>query len=99
MTPEIFIQAIHMMITDATKWTSDNWLMISLVYFPAYMGYLNGVIAFLRVMGYGDLADWFGKFETACQAFVDEVRRQRKITKEEREEENKIAAKEDKKDV
>lgn len=99
MTPELIIPAIHLMITDAIKWTTDNWLMISLVYFPAFMCYLNGLAAFFRVMGNKRLASWLGKFEDAIQAFVDEVRRQRAIKREERQEEKNIAQKKDSNNV
>ena len=52
------------------QWLNHNWAVISLVWFPAGMGYLNGLAAFFRVMGNEKLSDWLSKFENAIKAFV-----------------------------
>ena len=52
------------------QWLNHNWAFISLVCFPAAMGYLNGLAAFFRVMGNNKLSDWLSKFEEAIKAFI-----------------------------
>ena len=49
---------------------NHHWAFISLVCFPAGMGYLNGLAAFFRVMGNTKLSDWLSKFENAIKAFI-----------------------------
>ena len=52
------------------QWLNHHWAFISLVCFPAFMGYLNGLAAFFRVMGNTKLSDWLSKFEEALKAFM-----------------------------
>ncbi len=57
-------------------WLNHNWAVISLVYFPAFLGYLNAFVASCKVMGWTKLADYLGKVEDAIKAFVDSVKNQ-----------------------
>jgi hypothetical protein len=72
-----------MTIDQIFNYLNDNWLVISMVYFPAFIGYMNAFIAAARVMGWTQLADYFGKLEKAIQVFVDTARSRREISKEE----------------
>jgi hypothetical protein len=62
-------------------WLNHHWAFISLVCFPAAMGYLNGFAAFTRVMGWDKLSAWLSKFEDACKAFVANAKSQSNTTK------------------
>jgi hypothetical protein len=50
------------------QWLNHHWAVISLVYFPAFMCYLNSVAIFFKVMGATKLADFLGKLEEALIA-------------------------------
>lgn len=50
------------------QWLNYNWAIISLIYFPAAMMYLNSVAIFFKVMGYTKLADFLAKLEQALIA-------------------------------
>jgi len=63
------------------QWLNHNWAFISLVCFPAGMGYLNGLAAFFRVMGNTKLSDWLSKFEDAIKAFIANSKSQNQTTK------------------
>lgn len=65
-----------------TFWQQLNhhWAFISLVCFPAGMGYLNGLAAFFRVMGNTKLSDWLSKFEEALKAFMANSKSQNQTT-------------------
>ncbi len=64
-------------------WLNHHWAVISLVYFPAFLGYLNGFVASCKVMGWAKLADFCGKLEDAIKAFVDTVKTQNQTPKKE----------------
>lgn len=49
-------------------WLNHHWAFISLICFPAFMCYLNGVAVFFKVMGYTKLAEFLGKLEEALMA-------------------------------
>lgn len=51
-----------------------------MVYFPAFMGYLNSFVVFLKVMGYDKLANFLGRFEDATKAAVDNYKSQKQTT-------------------
>jgi hypothetical protein len=53
------------------QWLNHNWAIISLVYFPAAMMYLNSLAIFLKVMGATKLADFLAKLEQALIAARD----------------------------
>lgn len=55
---------------------NHHWAFISLVCFPAGMGYLNGLAAFFRVMGNEKLSDWLSLFEKAITAFISNSKSQ-----------------------
>lgn len=61
------------------QWLNHNWAVISLVWFPAGMGYLNAFVASCKVMGWSKLADFCGKLEDALTVFVSTVKSQNKI--------------------
>jgi hypothetical protein len=61
-------------------WLNHHWAFISLVCFPAFMGYLNGLAAFFRVMGNTKLSDWLSKFEEALKAFIANSKPQNQTT-------------------
>ena len=48
----------------------------SLVWFPAFLGYLNAFVASCKVMGWTRLADELGKIEDAITVFVATVKKQ-----------------------
>lgn len=58
-------------IGQAYQWLESHWLVISLVWLPAFFGYLNAFAASFKVMGWTKLADFCGKLENAAKAFVD----------------------------
>ena len=53
------------------QWLYHNSGLIILVYFPAFCGYLNATIAFLKVWGLTQAAEFCGKLEDSLKAFVD----------------------------
>lgn len=56
---------------------NDHWLVISMVWFPAAIGYMNAFVASARVMGWTKLADKCGQVENAIQVFVTTLRQQK----------------------
>lgn len=56
------------------NYLQSHWMVISLIWFPAFLGYLNGFVAACKVMGWTKLADELGKLENALKAFVDTVK-------------------------
>lgn len=60
-------------------WINHHWMLISLMYFPAFMGYLNSFVVFLKVMGCTKLADFLGRFEDATKAAVDSYKSQKSL--------------------
>ena len=56
------------------QWLNHNWAVISLIWFPAFMCYLNAFAIFFKIMGATKLADWLAKLEIALTAFVAAVR-------------------------
>jgi hypothetical protein len=58
------------------QWLNHNWAVISLVYFPAFLGYLNAFVASCKVMGWSKLATELGKIEDAIKVFVDTLKTQ-----------------------
>lgn len=58
-------------------WINHHWFLISMVYFPAFMGYLNAFVVFLKVMGWTKLADFLGRFEDAAKASIDAYKSQK----------------------
>ena len=58
------------------SWLNHNSGVILLVYFPAFCGYLNGAIAFLKVWGLTQAAEFCGKLEDSLKAFVDTLKAQ-----------------------
>lgn len=62
-------------------WVHHHFMEISLVWFPAFMGYLNGFAASFKVMGWTKLADFCGRLEDAVKAFVDARKAQQKEVK------------------
>lgn len=53
------------------QWLNHHWALISLIYFPAAMMYLNSLAIFLKVMGATKLADFLSKLEKALIAARD----------------------------
>lgn len=58
------------------QWLHFHWAEISLIWFPAMMGYLNAFVAALKVMGWTKLADFLGRLEDALKTFVDTLKNQ-----------------------
>ena len=58
------------------QWLNHNWAVISLVWFPAGLGYLNAFAASCKVMGWNKFAAWLGKVEDALTTFVATVKSQ-----------------------
>lgn len=58
------------------QWLNHNWAVISLVWFPAFLGYLNAFVASCKVMGWTKLADTLGKIEDAIKTFIDTLKNQ-----------------------
>lgn len=58
------------------QWLNHHWAVISLVWFPAFLGYLNAFAASCKVMGWDKFANWLGKFESALTTFVSTARSQ-----------------------
>ncbi len=55
----------------AWQWINHHFMLISMVYFPAAMMYLNSIAIFLKVMGATKLADFLAKLEEALIAARD----------------------------
>lgn len=53
-----------------------HWLEISMVWFPAFLGYLNAAVASLKVMGFTKAAEILGKLEDGIKTFVDTIKSQ-----------------------
>ena len=62
------------------QWVHFHWAEISLIWFPAGMGYLNAFVASCKVMGWSKLADFCGKLEDALTVFVATVKNQNKVS-------------------
>lgn len=58
------------------QWLNHNWAVISLVWFPAFLGYLNAAVASLKVMGFDRAAQFLGKLEDGIKTFVDTLKNQ-----------------------
>lgn len=57
-------------------WINHHWMEISMVWFPAFLGYLNAFVASCKIMGWDRLATFCGKLEDALKAFVSNVKTQ-----------------------
>lgn len=55
-----------------------NWFEISVIWFPAFLGYLNAAIASLKVMGLTKPAEVLGKLEDGLKTFIDTLKNQTK---------------------
>ena len=62
------------------QWLHYHWAEISLVWFPAFLGYLNAFVASCKVMGWDKLAIELGKVEDALRTFVANVKSQNQST-------------------
>jgi hypothetical protein len=51
-----------------------------MVWFPAFLGYLNAFAASCKVMGWTKFADFLGKLEDALATFVNTVRTQKQTS-------------------
>lgn len=58
----------------AWEWINHHFALISLIYFPAFMCYLNAVAIFFKRMGATKLADFLAKFEDALTASINAVK-------------------------
>jgi len=65
----------------AWEWINHNWLQISMIWFPALLGYLNAAIASLKVMGLSKPAEVLGKLEDGLKTFVDTLKNQNQTPK------------------
>lgn len=61
-------------------WIKHHFMVISMVWFPAFLGYLNAFVASCKVMGWTKLADELGRLENAIKVFVDTARNQNRQT-------------------
>lgn len=61
-------------------WVQHHWMEISMVWFPAFLGYLNAFVASCKVMGWDKLAVELGKVEDALRTFVSNVKNQSQNT-------------------
>ena len=52
---------------DIINWIDKHFMVISLVWFPAFLGYLNAFVASCKVMGWDKLAVELGKIEDALK--------------------------------
>jgi hypothetical protein len=59
---------------EAITWFKHHFMVISLVWFPAFLGYMNGLIAFFKVWGLTKPAEFCGKLEDSLKAFMDAVK-------------------------
>ena len=62
---------------QAITWVHHHWFAISMIWFPAFLGYLNALAASFKVMGWSRLAVELGKIEDALTTFVATVRSQK----------------------
>ena len=56
------------------NWIDHHFMVISLVWFPAFLGYLNAFVASCKVMGWNKLAVELGKIEDALTTFVSTLK-------------------------
>lgn len=68
-----------MELDQITLYIREHWLEISMVWFPAFVGYFNGFIAASNVMGWTRLAEWCGKVERAITVFIQTARKQNPV--------------------
>ena len=66
---------------DIINWIDKHFMVISLVWFPAFLGYLNAFVASCKVMGWDKLAVELGKIEDALKVFVSNVKSQNQTPK------------------
>ena len=59
---------------DIINWIDKHFMVISLVWFPAFLGYLNAFVASCKVMGWDKLAIELGKIEDALTTFVSTLK-------------------------
>lgn len=59
---------------EIIKWFENHFMVISLVWFPAFLGYLNAFVASCKVMGWSKLAETLGKVEDAIATFVSTLK-------------------------
>ena len=57
-------------------WIKSHFMVLSMVWFPAFLGYLNAFVASCKVMGWDKLAVELGKIEDAITVFVSTVKKQ-----------------------
>jgi hypothetical protein len=57
-------------------WINHNSGLILFVYIPAFCGWLNCIIAALKVWGCTQAAEFCGKLEDSLKAFVDTAKSQ-----------------------
>ena len=55
---------------EILNWIKHHFMVISLIWFPAFLGYLNAFVASCKVMGWNTLANELGKIEDAITVFV-----------------------------
>lgn len=58
-------------------WINHHFMEISMVWFPAFLGYLNATVASLKVMGFTRASEFLGKLEDGIKTFVDTVKTQK----------------------
>ena len=61
---------------EILTWIKHHFMVISLVWFPAFCGYLNAFVASCKVMGWDKLAVELGKIEDAITVFVATLKNQ-----------------------
>ena len=66
---------------DIINWIDKHFMVISLVWFPAFLGYLNAFVASCKGMGWDKLAVELGKIEDALKVFVSNVKSQNQTPK------------------
>ena len=59
---------------EIITWIKHHFMVISLVWFPAFLGYLNAFVASCKVMGWNRLATELGKIEDAITVFVSTLK-------------------------
>ena len=57
-------------------WIKHHFMVISMVWFTEFLGYLNAFVASCKVMGWNKLAVELGKIEDAITAFVTTLKNQ-----------------------
>ena len=55
-------------------WIKSHFMVLSMVWFPAFLGYLNAFVASCKVMGWDKLAIELGKIEDALTTFVSTLK-------------------------